>query len=67
MSKVHLFSNHAERLMPDYIFNQYHADGYRGTACGYMRKNTTTDKSKVTCFYCSRKTVTPDQVRGERG
>ncbi|CAL9991608.1 hypothetical protein VPHD81_0114 [Vibrio phage D81] len=23
-------------------------------ACGYVRKSLTTDKSKVTCFYCKR-------------
>jgi len=24
------------------------------TACGYVRKNITNDKEKVTCFYCKR-------------
>ena len=24
------------------------------TACGYVRENVTTDKSKVDCFYCLR-------------
>lgn len=24
------------------------------TACGYVRKNITTDKEKVTCYYCKR-------------
>ena len=52
--KVHAFDSSSEDGMPDSVARGYHAQGLRGTACGYMRL-VSFDLDQVTCIYCRRK------------
>lgn len=52
--KIHAFDSRSEHGMPDSVARGYHAQGLRGTACGYMRL-VSFDHGEVTCIPCRRK------------
>jgi hypothetical protein len=55
MAKVHYRDNSVTQGMFYYMQREYELQGFRGAACGYFRKRTTTNKDEVTCFYCKQK------------
>jgi len=52
--KVHYYDPTILKNAPDYAVRDYRDRGYDGAACGYVRKGTTTRKTKVTCKLCLR-------------
>ncbi|HGG0416119.1 TPA: hypothetical protein ACJFE8_000870 [Clostridium sporogenes] len=50
VNKVHYFWRDYDKNIPDYIDR----DNCKMAICGYLRKNTTRDKEKVTCKHCLR-------------
>lgn len=52
--KVHMYNYWvtADPLMPEHVREQYRREGLKGTLCGYVRPQTTTVSSEVTCFFC---------------
>lgn len=54
MAKIHYRNDEITKDVPRHIMDEYKAKGERGALCGYVRPRTTTDKDKVTCFYCKR-------------
>lgn len=53
-AKTHMYNYWvtADPLMPEHVREQYRREGLKGTLCGYVRPQTTTDASEVTCFFC---------------
>lgn len=56
MKRVHIYSSHVTTGMPIHTLAMYSRDGFKGTACGYMRKNVVMDddRGSVTCTHCLR-------------
>ena len=54
MAKMHYYDYDTLSKAPSYVKADYRKKGLDGAICGYVRK-TTTEKEKVTCFYCLRK------------
>lgn len=50
---VHLLNRTEDNKVPSW--NLVKGEWYRMTACGFQRKNVTTDKNKVTCKRCLKK------------
>ncbi|TPE44952.1 hypothetical protein [Pontibacter mangrovi] len=50
--KVHLEHKSHETFIPEHEKERRRKAGEKMAACGYTRKNTTTKKEEVTCFYC---------------
>ena len=51
MAKLHYYEHSILAAAPQYVKEEYRKKNEDGAICGYVRK-TTTDKEKVTCFYC---------------
>ena len=54
--KTHLYDSRTLSRAPDFVKNRYDREGLKGSACGYVRKATTTNLDEVTCKICLSKT-----------
>jgi benzoyl-CoA reductase/2-hydroxyglutaryl-CoA dehydratase subunit BcrC/BadD/HgdB len=55
-SKIHYHSpTHVDSSDYPYYMIEAFEKGYKESLCGYLRKNVTSNKGDVTCFYCKNK------------